>query len=72
MATPIQPKQNRFCALAGADITADELEFANAIQAFKRRTGKAFPLWTEELAIARELGYLKVKADRTTAKRGAV
>lgn len=64
----IEPKQNRFCALAGADITADELEFANAMNEFSRRTGKRFPLWSEALAVLRTLGYRKI-ADETPRKK---
>ena len=41
------------------DLEADELEFVNAIQRFKERTGKSFPTWSDVLSILRELGYEK-------------
>lgn len=40
---------------------SDELEFMNAIQRFKDRTGKAFPSYGEVLAVAEALGYRKSK-----------
>jgi hypothetical protein len=39
--------------------TDDELEFMNAIQRFKERTGKSFPTYGEVLKVAISLGYLK-------------
>lgn len=41
------------------DLGADELEFINAISAFKQRSGRAFPTWSDVLRIVRELGYEK-------------
>ena len=38
----------------------DELEFMNAMQRFKVRTGKAFPSHGDVLRIARVLGYRRV------------
>jgi hypothetical protein len=40
--------------------TEDELEFMNAMQRFKERTGKAFPSCGEVIKVAISLGYLKV------------
>ncbi len=37
--------------------TADELEFMNAMQRFKERTGKAFPTHAEVIRVAISLGY---------------
>lgn len=37
--------------------TAEELDFMNAMQQFKVRSGKAFPTYGEVLAVARALGY---------------
>ncbi len=37
----------------------EELDFMNAMQAFKQRTGKSFPSYAEVLAVARAQGYLK-------------
>jgi len=38
----------------------ENLEFLQAMDEFKRRTGKAFPTWTEILDILKSLGYRKV------------
>ena len=40
--------------------TPDELEFMNAMQQFKVRTGKTFPTHGDVLRIARTLGYRRV------------
>ena len=42
---------------------ADEIEFMNAIQAFKTRSGKGFPSYSEVLAVARSLGYRQEPED---------
>lgn len=39
--------------------TADELEFMNAMQAYKQRSGRNFPTWSEVLTVLRGLGYEK-------------
>ncbi len=36
-----------------------ELEFAAAVQEYKRSSGRTFPTWSEILEIARGLGYCK-------------
>ena len=41
----------------------DEREFIDALGVYKRRTGKAFPTWSEVLAILKALGYEKRVAD---------
>lgn len=38
----------------------DTLEFLQAVDAFKRRSGKSFPSYTELLGILKDLGYQKV------------
>jgi len=38
--------------------TGDELEFMNAMQRYKERTGKAFPTYGEVIKVAVSLGYL--------------
>ncbi len=38
----------------------DELEFMNAMQQFKTRTGKAFPTYGEVLQVALQLGYSRL------------
>ena len=47
--------------------TADELEFMNAMQQFKMRTGKPFPSYGEVLAVARQLGYAQADDESTIA-----
>jgi hypothetical protein len=41
--------------------SADELEFMNAMQQFKLRTGKTFPSYGEVLQVALALGYERVE-----------
>ena len=51
--------------------TGDELEFMNAMQRYKERTGKAFPTYGEVIKVAVSLGYLRPLPDdpvRITAK----
>jgi len=43
--------------------TDDELEFMNAMQKFKERTGKSFPTHGEVIKVAVSLGYRKPIAD---------
>lgn len=44
----------------GSDYDSDELEFLRAVDDYKRNTGRAFPAWTEILAVFKTLGYRKV------------
>jgi hypothetical protein len=46
-------------ATADIDYTADEVEFANAIQNFKVRTGCRFPTNSDILRVLCTLGYHK-------------
>lgn len=39
--------------------TVEELEFMKAIEAFKNRSGRKFPTWSEVLRVVRLLGYVK-------------
>jgi hypothetical protein len=41
------------------DMSADALEFINAINRFKDSSGRSFPTWSEVLEILRGLGYEK-------------
>jgi hypothetical protein len=43
--------------------TPDELEFMNAMQRFKERTGKTFPTAGDVIKVAISLGYLKLLQD---------
>ena len=47
--------------------TDDELEFMNAMQRFKERTGKAFPTHGEVIKVAVALGYRRQLDDEVTA-----
>jgi hypothetical protein len=39
------------------DYSAEELEFLRAMQAYKARSGRSFPTWSEVLEVVRDLGY---------------
>lgn len=38
----------------------DELEFMQAMQEYKKKSGRMFPTWSEVLEVLRSLGYEKV------------
>ena len=42
------------------DYTAAEQEFLQAMQAYKQRSGRLFPTWSEVLEVLQGLGYEKV------------
>ena len=44
------------------DYTGDEVEFMSAMDTYKRRSGRAFPTWSEVLEVIHSLGYRKVEA----------
>ncbi|MCX7421019.1 MAG: hypothetical protein NT013_15965 [Planctomycetia bacterium] len=44
------------------DYSLDEVEFMSAMDTYKRRSGRAFPTWSEVLEVVRSLGYRKVEA----------
>lgn len=39
--------------------TEEEVEFMNAMDMYKRSTGRKFPTWSEALTVIRELGWKK-------------
>lgn len=41
------------------DYSKDEVEFMNAIEAYKISSGRMFPTWSEVLEVVRGLGYAK-------------
>jgi hypothetical protein len=41
------------------DLDAETMEFISAVNAFKARSGKPFPTWSEILLILRSLGWEK-------------
>ena len=40
----------------------EELEFMQAVERYKRRSGRLFPTCSELLEVVRELGYVRVAA----------
>ena len=44
------------------DYTNDEIEFMNALDDYKRKSGRMFPTCSEVLEVVRTLGYVKVTA----------
>jgi hypothetical protein len=44
------------------DYTDDEVEFMNAMNAYKRTSGRMFPTCSEVLEVIRNLGYVKQHA----------
>jgi len=42
------------------DYSDDEMEFIQAIERYKKTSGRTFPTWSEVLEVARSLGYQKV------------
>lgn len=47
------------CANIGCDYTEDEMEFILAMQTYQKEHKRKFPSYTEVLAVARSLGYVK-------------
>jgi hypothetical protein len=47
------------------DYTNDEVEFMQALEAYKRANGRMFPTCSEVLEVIRKLGYAKVTAEVT-------
>ena len=48
-------------ATCDRDYSGAEMEFLDAIQEYKRRSGRMFPTWSEVLEIVRGLGYEKAE-----------
>lgn len=44
------------------DYSNDEVEFMNALDEYKRRSGRMFPTCSEVLEVLRSLGYVRVHA----------
>ena len=45
------------------DYAADEIEFMQAIERYKRASGRMFPTCSEVLEVVRSLGYVRVAAE---------
>ena len=43
------------------DYSQDEVEFMNAMNDYKRRSGRQFPTWSEVLEVLRAMGYRQVE-----------
>ncbi|MBX6315218.1 MAG: hypothetical protein IRY99_20255 [Isosphaeraceae bacterium] len=54
-------------ATCDRDYTAAELEFMQAMQEYKAKSGRMFPTWSEVLEVLRGLGYEKVAPPQTSA-----
>ncbi|OHB75003.1 MAG: hypothetical protein A2W31_18495 [Planctomycetes bacterium RBG_16_64_10] len=52
------------------DYTAEEIAFMNALDEYKRRSGRMFPTCSEVLEVIKDLGYAKV-ADASNRATGA-
>ena len=49
------------------DYTDDEIEFMNALDEYKRTSGRMFPTCSEVLEVVRSLGYVKLSASELAA-----
>ena|SRR5438105_429997 len=45
------------------DYSSEEMEFMQAMQAYKAQSGRMFPTWSEVLEVLRSLGYDKPVAE---------
>jgi hypothetical protein len=50
-------------ATCDRDYAASELEFMQAMQAYKQSSGRTFPTWSEVLEVLHDLGYEKDTCD---------
>lgn len=48
------------------DYTQDEIEFMQALDAYKRASGRMFPTCSEILEVVRSLGYVKTGSAQST------
>ncbi len=55
-----QRRQNVDPTTCDREYTAAELEFMQAIQAYKNSSGRMFPTWSEVLEVLKGLGYQKL------------
>jgi hypothetical protein len=53
------------------DYTDDEVEFMNAIDEYKRKSGRMFPTCSEVLEVVRSLGYVKLSTAQSAANVSA-
>ncbi|HWB11796.1 MAG TPA: hypothetical protein VG826_21375 [Pirellulales bacterium] len=48
------------------EYTPDEVEFMNALDLYKRKSGRMFPTCSEVLEVIRDLGYVKASLPQAT------
>jgi len=53
------------------DYTEEEVEFMNALDDYKRKSGRMFPTCSEVLEVVRDLGYVKLPPAEFESFRGA-
>jgi hypothetical protein len=53
------------------DYTDQEVEFMNALDEYKRKSGRMFPTCSEVLEVIRSLGYIKLSAAESAARTDA-
>lgn len=53
------------------EYTSNELEFMQAIQEYKKKSGRMFPTWSEVLEVLQGLGYRKADNSTVVAPTGA-
>ncbi|SIO58978.1 hypothetical protein SAMN05444166_5881 [Singulisphaera sp. GP187] len=51
------------------DYSQAEVEFMQAMQAYKTTSGRSFPTWGEVLQVVQRLGYQKLEPEKSSAKR---
>ena len=50
------------------DYTDDEIQFMNALEQYKRTSGRMFPTCSEVLEVVRSLGYVKLSPSELTSR----
>jgi hypothetical protein len=62
VARPIASERRRLIdpTTCERDYAADEIEFMQAIERYKRTSGRMFPTCSEVLEVVRSLGYVRV------------
>jgi hypothetical protein len=50
------------------DYTDEEIEFMQALDAYKRASGRMFPTCSEILEVIRDMGYVRVTAEPETSE----
>ncbi len=56
---PSVGRNQKGTTLKDQDRIQAEVEFLEAMQAYKKRSGRMFPTWSEVLEVLRDLGYQK-------------